>query len=252
MASAWATRSGTNSPGYSTGNESDNHLCSKLVSEIATSAFDKRSFVPEGVLDKLITRDSVREELGRNLEEEFDKRLADRLKRPDCKGLRGPAMAEKFEQIEAAENVERQKAEAENRRLVDEFIFRERPAGARKLFAILICSALAAGKLRKALEDFSQSNTGDLDLPISTGAFAKKPWWDTNTIRNFAERQWEFLAPVFSTENRVLSLKSGHILPIVWMDEKNAKSGSFGRVCEVEIHKAHQGADPGKTVSEPR
>ncbi|KAF4816418.1 putative cell division protein kinase [Colletotrichum siamense] len=63
--------------------------------------------------------------------------------------------------------------------------------------------------------------------------------WAPMRIRNFYQTQWMFLAPIFERGHFHHVLSSHVVLPFVWVS-KVTKGGRFSKVYEVEIHKSHQ------------
>jgi hypothetical protein len=63
--------------------------------------------------------------------------------------------------------------------------------------------------------------------------------WTNLAIRNFCENQWQFLAPVFSPTQFQYNLEADCILPFTWKNS-TVKGGYSSQVTEVEIHPAHR------------
>ena len=164
-------------------------------------------FLPQGQLNRLITRDSILD-------------------------------AVEIEEDEVEEGDE----------LLVKFVLQE----AKKLFAILVTTRHP--KLQEAISLFQKHNFDDTKLPIKfwTGQMfndAKHPFfemqgarkkkvWDKSLIYDFQEKQWEFLAPVLSTEETYHCYGNHVIMPFVAQIASFAE-GSFGVVSKYEIHEDH-------------
>ena len=179
------------------------------------SQFGKRSdhFLPRGELDRLITRESIVAEL----------------------------------------EIEEGEAEAEN---LIEFILQK----AKRLFAIIVYIRLP--KLGDAMLLFQKNKYDDERLPIeewTKEAFeanllenTEHPFivmqgivkrkkdciWSKGYIYDFQKRQWEFLAPMISTEETNDCHNTNVILPFT-TQHSNLAEGSFGVVSKYEIHRDH-------------
>ena len=132
--------------------------------------------------------------------------------------------------------------------LLVKFILQE----AKKLFAILVTTRHP--KLQEAISLFQKHNFDDTKLPIKfwTGQMfndaqhpffemqgaRKKKVWDKSLIYDFQEKQWEFLAPVLSTEETYHCYGNHVIMPFVAQIASFAE-GSFGVVSKYEIHEDH-------------
>lgn len=164
-------------------------------------------FLPQGQLNRLITRDSILD-------------------------------AVEIEEDEVEEGDE----------LLVKFVLQE----AKKLFAILVTTRHP--KLQEAISLFQKHNFDDTKLPIKfwTGQMfndaqhpffemqgvRKKKVWDKSLIYDFQEKQWEFLAPVLSTEETYHCYGNHVIMPFVAQIASFAE-GSFGVVSKYEIHEDH-------------
>jgi len=120
--------------------------------------------------------------------------------------------------------------------------------GAKKLFVITLLCGLPKDDLRlvKAMVRFRKARLHDSSLPIKPEgcpAFVDAVGtihspWTGSMVRNFGEKQWAVLAPVLTDENTKLTLKPGHIFPMVG-DVGGGAAGAFGRVVRVTIHERH-------------
>ncbi|KAF2627583.1 HET-domain-containing protein [Macroventuria anomochaeta] len=194
----------------------EEELSTILREHSVKSQFGKRSdhFLPRGELDRLITRDSILAEL------EIKEENAD---------------------------------EAED--LID-FILQK----ARRLFAIVVYIRLP--RVEDAMLLFQANDFHDARLPIeewTRDVFEAKlreniehPFivmqgvlrrrrdyiWSRSYIYDFQKRQWEFLAPIISTEETNDCHNSNAILPFI-TQYTNLAEGSFGVVSKYAIHPDH-------------
>jgi hypothetical protein len=121
----------------------------------------------------------------------------------------------------------------------------------RKIFAILLLSGFEGKTLREVITQFRRKKIGDASLPITDKTkvpffISPKQHWNEWWIRNFYERQWILLAPVFSSERLNLQLRADHVLPFTSQDN-DIKSGAFGEVHQVTVHPKHH-TNPVLTV----
>jgi hypothetical protein len=122
--------------------------------------------------------------------------------------------------------------------------------GARRIFAILILLKGEERFISRFVEfDDLQRSALDYKLPFSKERL--KFLVPVETVDDFYELQWEFVAPVFSrgVAHRVLDSKIR--LPFV-CDEDTRKEGGFGHIYEVQIHPDYHKftATSGESVSE--
>ncbi|KAK3487577.1 uncharacterized protein B0T23DRAFT_322736 [Neurospora hispaniola] len=114
---------------------------------------------------------------------------------------------------------------------------------ARKIFATLIRSNFEGDKLCKAIRDFRDHNITDDFLPITETKmekvpfFKKKGHWSLQTVADFCEKQWTFLAPVLPPPERdgvpLLKVDALTILPFI--EAKLVDHGAFGEVYKVML-----------------
>lgn len=184
-------------------------LADRILAKFEQSKFDNtfKDFLPEGCIGDLITEEAVLEELP-----------ALNSETPDGKELLG-------------------------------FIQKD----ARKVFAIAVHSGLTGAELCDAMKLFKCNNFHDGCLPIkdirsnkqNLNLFRRKPWNKTR-VYNFYEKQWKFLAPVFSKNKFKHDLPPESILPFIWMSS-TVKEGTFSQIFQVKIHESHH-KDPVITV----
>lgn len=63
--------------------------------------------------------------------------------------------------------------------------------------------------------------------------------WSNLRKSNFEKEQWSVFAPIFPRKFKRLDLEEGRILPFTWVASQH-KEGFFGSVYQVTIHSAHQ------------
>ena len=166
-------------------------------------------FLPQGQLDRLVTRQSILE----------------------------------------AMKIEEDEVEEEDEILVA-FVLQE----AKKLFAILVTTRHS--RLQEAMLLFQKHDFNDFKLPVEEwkgqmfsdaqhpffkmqGVRKKKDMvWDRSLIYDFQDKQWEFLAPIISTEETNHCYGNNVIMPFVAQIASFAE-GSFGVVSKYEIHEDH-------------
>ena len=201
---------------HSTSSSSSDEEClSDLIlrTRCNSAIADKREFFPNNCIEPLITRKHVMKELGLtedNLQEGY-----------------------------AAE--------------VLKFILNR----GRRLFAILIDINLTDKKLFDAARQFMDSSFGDESLPVTKENEDKVPFlkdrcdrrsrWETRLIRRFRHNQFEYLAPVFTSDKLDMDLDPLYILPFI-NQYGGTKTGGFGEVYQVDIHPSHH-QNPILTVS---
>ncbi|KAI3532834.1 TOL [Colletotrichum filicis] len=137
---------------------------------------------------------------------------------------------------------------------------------AKKVFAIAVCCGFNNTDLLVTARFFQSIDFTDSHLPIANSGsndpgssawnlpfpFDKMPESDVKQIWNgwkvnmFYERQWGFLAPVFSTTVFQHDLSPDCIFPFTWVNSIR-KAGTFSHVYEVQIHPEHQ-KQPSSTV----
>jgi hypothetical protein len=172
-------------------------------------------FLPRGQLDRLVTRNSILETM----------------------------------------KIEEWEVEEEDETLVA-FILQR----AKKLFAILV--TIRHSSLQDAISLFEKHSFDDSKLPVeiwtpemfsdSQKIGTQHPFfemqgdvkrrrdrvWDKSFIYDFQDKQWEFLAPIISTEEMNNCYSNKVIMPFVAQHASFAE-GSFGVVSKYEIHEEH-------------
>lgn len=187
----------------SSSSEDDVRLNNQIANRYSTSKFDvfERKYLPAGSIDKLVTVESIVKEL-------------------DDKDVLGPGDLD----LETDTN---------KRRLVD-FILAE----AKVVFATTVVSMPNGSNLKVVMQTFMDRGRVDDELPFTREDL--RPILKSKAfINDFFEKQWGFLAPVFSPPRFEFNLATNVILPFVIKDRRTVRKGSFGEVFEVKVHKAH-------------
>ena len=190
--------SDSSSPG-----EEEESLGSQIVKRLDKSVFDRSEFLPNGCIEKLITKCAVIKELGFTQE--------------DMK-----------------------KEKPSSAKLV-EFILNEgRKLFAIMLMSRFKGGDLQKGMnqfRRNKLGDAFLPITEENESKVPFFNPPKKPW-DRQSIRTFCNEQWAFLAPVFSDEYLNLQLHTNEILPFICQGN-GVRSGAFSEVHQVIVHPSH-------------
>lgn len=122
---------------------------------------------------------------------------------------------------------------------------------ASKVFAITVECDLGENKLLTSMIDFQESNftdqrlpiksprrpTGSTQPPVPTPKQFDPDIWTTFRLYNFYEKQWKYLAPVFSAHQYEYNLTSECIFPFTVIDKRDG--GAFSSVYRVKIHPTH-------------
>lgn len=186
---------------------------SDLILEKSCKAvvFENREFFPDGSIEPLITKESVMKEL--------------------------IITEETLQENPTAE-------------LLDFILTR-----GKRLFAILINIGLTGEKLVDAIRQFLEISFGDESLPITNANVHTVPFfdgqvsfvgkkrghplrWGERLKRQFRFTQFEYLAPVFSSDNLDMELDAQYILPFI-ARHGDRKTGGFGEVYQVDVHPSH-------------
>jgi hypothetical protein len=190
-------------------------LSNKVLGLFAKSVFDDRpqDFLPESCLDDLVTRDSVEKEL-------------------DLTSSSSDAFVD----------------------AVIQWI----PETARRVFSILTQVNMSKEEMKNAMMICYVKEFNDTCLPIGNprnadftmhAALQFPNIWTELRLYSFYEAQWKFLAPVFTLDKYNYDLDSEQILPMIWKDAKDTKSGAFSSVVPMKIHPAHLKLDLYKVGS---
>lgn len=114
-----------------------------------------------------------------------------------------------------------------------------------KLFAIFLVIDLRGEELRSTIMFFFRNRIHDQDLPLDRQALGKLPCcenWLRVQRQSFLSDQWEFLAPLFLTENALerVQFEPKTIFPFK-LSDRNPPQGGFGTVWKVKVHAPHLG-----------
>ena len=119
--------------------------------------------------------------------------------------------------------------------------------GGRRVFAILVII-----REESMLVDFMETdnllqNTLDSRLPLDFSTIRQllpeNPESDV-VAKEFCDRQWEVLAPIFGPDLSHRVFDNMAIMPFLWGSSKKAGEGGFGFVDRVTLHEAHHGFGP--------
>jgi hypothetical protein len=201
----------------------EDSLADKIEALLEPSSFHEpaRDFLPVTNVNKLITEVSVSTEL-----EKFEEDLAAKLQ-----GRYRNSYGDYGQQYDIA-----------YRKNLALWILDVAP----RLFIVIIQCQLEPIKLMLAMSNFREREVTDKSLPISRHApkreldtiFHKKLWTATQR-RNFFDKQWEVLVPVFSPAHYDHDLAPECILPFTLLRTID-NAGAFSSVYQVRIHEDHQ------------
>ena len=204
--------------------DEQHQLSDKIADTFVDNEFEGRQvFIPEGSLDDILTPTTISDQLLSCIDGEKDEAPCD------------------FDE------------------LVKFIRFR-----AKKLFAICVCAKIKGHDLFQAMMLFQKHGFTDDRLPVKPFprkgkakardhelGMLDKYIWDKETIRDFCERQWRFLAPVFEIATGSHSppkdwhdFQHYHILPFIKKFNEGSANGSFGRVYKCQIHPKHMSPNP--------
>ncbi|KAF4857087.1 hypothetical protein CGCSCA4_v000201 [Colletotrichum siamense] len=193
-------------------------LGDEFLLHLERSKFDtKQEFLPEGYLDKLITRNALRDDLF----------------------------------------VDKADLDAKDENLIDFIITSAKKAfataycavgsgGSALLPTMMYFQSIGFSDKALPIEDLrtvepTRNAQTEIPFPFShiNRNMALRRTWAPMRIRNFYRTQWMFLAPVFSRDHFHHVLSPNVVLPFVWVGNVT-KDGRFSKVYEVEIHENHQ------------
>lgn len=112
---------------------------------------------------------------------------------------------------------------------------------ARKVFATTVLCEISGNKLYRTMMTFQKSKVQDKSLPLKNETLSTTltgSVWSNLKKKNFWEKQFIFLAPIFSKSEFKLDLEAQHIFPFTWVSN-DAKEGTFSQVYQVKIHDSH-------------
>lgn len=99
------------------------------------------------------------------------------------------------------------------------------------------------GEASRSLKRLHENNFDDSDLPIDKWEEILNKMWERKRFlqhSDFYEKQWRFIAPVFSQKQYHYDLQDHAIFSFIKKLEESAREGTFSRVYRFQIHKAHQ------------
>lgn len=156
--------------------------------------------MPEGCLDRLITRDAIIREFSKDDEPDEDPRIPEDLISFILQSAKKVLATSLWSGVESRQLQRAMK------------IFR---------FAAFKDSSLPVKVLDAREAPWSQLR------------------WNNLKLKTFQETQWKFVVPIFSEKNIKLDLENRHILPFKSV-EREVKTGGFSEVYEVTVHESHQ------------
>lgn len=194
----------------------------KISEASITSSFDnlQRKYLPHGLLEELVTVKTTEEGLMSTLSLEQDDKEMESMYRtfnnPICDWLTTEAKA---------------------------------------VFAITIDCDLEPEQLIQAFANFQLEGHSDRRLPIEDPT-KNYPWskafdreiWARHNMRTFYEKQWQYLAPVFSITQFDFKFADDIILPMTG-DMNDSSKGGFSLVRKVHIHPNHWDGPTAQPVS---
>ncbi|KAH7385408.1 hypothetical protein DE146DRAFT_748230 [Phaeosphaeria sp. MPI-PUGE-AT-0046c] len=199
--------------------ESEDSLADRIAESLLPSDFHAptREYLPEPQISRLITAQSIIYQLNK-----FEDELATKLRGPSSDSYGG------FMQYDCKYRTE-----------LAQWISLKAP----KLFAIVVQCELDHIKFVLAMRLFRQHQFCDTKLPVANPSkhidlFLTKIW-SRHKLRNFYERQWRVLVPVFSPLQYNHDLDSDCIFPFDLI-KSMPKAGAFSSVYRVRIHSEHQ------------
>ncbi|KAF4488648.1 Mitogen-activated protein kinase kinase kinase 6 [Colletotrichum fructicola Nara gc5] len=201
------------------GSESDGPetLGDKLLVYLVESKFDvRREFLPEGYIDKVISRSAIQDELFSGKKLDGDDESLINFIHAHAKKVFATAYCALGSNAGSS--------------LLDTMDYFRR--------LNFTDGALPINDIQKA--DKTRKAKTKLPFPFDFSDDSRlQSVWRRMPVRSFYQHQWKFLAPVFSREKFHHTLHPDAILPFIW---KNivTKEGRFSKVHQVKIHKGHQ------------
>ncbi|KAI8268068.1 hypothetical protein K4K58_006158 [Colletotrichum sp. SAR11_239] len=190
----------------------------QLLVYFVESKFDsrRREFLPEGYIDKVISRSAIQDELffGKKLDSD-NKSLIDFI-HDHAKKVFATAYCALGSNAGSS--------------LLDTMDYFRR--------LNFTDGALPINDIQKA--DETRKAKTKLPFPFDFSDDSRlQSVWRRMPVRSFYQHQWKFLAPVFSREKFHHTLHPDAILPFIWKGIVT-KEGRFSKVHQVKIHKGHQ------------
>lgn len=200
--------------------EDEDYLSEKLFNRLSQSDFEKdtRPFMPEGVLNEVITRKSILNAMDIEHPNPEDEELVTFILQK-AKKVFATLISIKLDQNKSLQS------------------------------AMLKFREHGIDDSRLPIED-TEDKSKNVLAALEPKVKRKNKIWSGSTIAHFCNDQWRFLVPVFSTDAKTdinrYNLPHSTILPFV---KKHADfdEGSFGKVYKYEIHPNHI-KDPLRSV----
>lgn len=206
--------------------ETSGQLGDDIASLFCTSNFDgsDRDYLPEGCLDSLITAKSIKCEL-----DKFTQDLH-RLKTEDSRRKTREMYTDDFRQE------------------LGRWIQNNAP----RTFATMVHCGLGPLYLLMSMQKCRETKFDDHKLPIPTPDSLPESWntsiWPRHKLRDFYDKQWKFLAPVFLKDKYHYDCKKNCIFPFT-RENVPPRYGAFSTVYKVTVHEKHQKHDFMQAVS---
>jgi hypothetical protein len=175
-------------------------LSNRIAEELVESAFDGRRYLPESSIDRLITAETIRDELC-SIETHVSDGLLDFI-------------------LARAKRIFATLAFIDRAGRIEQFF-------QRNFSDDMLPIAVVAGT--KAVNSLPRET-------VLTDIFSS---WDASDLVRFSQVQWQYLAPVFIEGDFQSSLHRDCPLPITSLDSVNTRTGSFSLVRKVTVHPGH-------------
>lgn len=195
-------------------------LCDLIFKKLVKSAVHpKAKFLPSGILDELITYDSVIETLSTECDLPDATEVASWVCHAKAQKLFAIAVRARLSGSDLLDGMRqlREKGMTDNNLPVTEAFWRKNG-----LWLLDDDSETAASSIANA-DDSSRD-----------GKFI----WTHTALEDFLQKQWEFLCPVFSTAVFNRNLESDCVLPFT-KKLPQSSNGAFGQVTGYKIHPSH-------------
>jgi hypothetical protein len=116
-------------------------------------------------------------------------------------------------------------------------------ANAQVTFAVMVHCNLPPCQLLMSIDVCKSTSFTDKDLPLLDRETPPRGWnpniWSKSVLRDFYDKQWRFLVPVFSPNDYHYDLEHNCIFPFNKADAV-PKVGAFSYVYKVAVHEKHQ------------
>lgn len=202
-------------------------LVNAIPSLFCPSNFDgsDRDFLPEQSLVRVITPEAIAEELSK-----FTEGLH-LIKEDSREGVRREYTTEFRQQLAT-------------------WIW----SNARRTFAAMVHCNLGPLHLLLSMQKCRDTNFDDHSLPLRDPSSLPNSWnrsiWTISKLRDFYDKQWRFLVPVFSPDDYNYNHQHMCIFPFTKMNV-TPRVGAFSTVHKVGVHPDHQRHENMEIVSTP-